>query len=129
MVLAPITSVLAAASALALVGLSIPVSMRRFSAKVLLGDGRDQVLLARIRAQANFVEYVPAALIVIGLAEVNGARAWVVWTCAVSLVVGRAIHAFGMLTGAQSKPRAAGMTLTWLALVLGAGGLAGQLLS
>lgn len=127
MVLAPVTSALAAAGALALVGLSIPVSVQRFRAKVLLGDGRDKVLLARIRAQANFVEYVPIALIVIGLAEANGAAAWLVWTCAVSLVAGRAIHAFGMLTGAQTKPRAAGMTLTWLALVLGAAGLAGRL--
>lgn len=127
MVLAPITSALAAASALALVGLSIPVSMRRFSAKVLLGDGRDKVLLARIRAQANFVEYVPVALVVIGLAEVNGAAAWLVWTCAVSLALGRVIHAVGMLTGAQTRPRAAGMTLTWLALLLGAVGLATRL--
>lgn len=127
MVLAPVTSALAAVSALALVGLSFPVSMRRFKARVLLGDGRDQVLLARIRAQANFVEYVPVALIVIGLAEVNGAAAWLVWTCAGSLLLGRAIHAVGMLTGAQTKPRAAGMTLTWLALVLGAAGLAERL--
>ena len=127
MVLAPITSALAAASALALVGLSIPVSMRRFSAKVSLGDGRDKVLLARIRAQANFVEYVPVALAVIGLAEVNGAAAWLVWACAVSLVLGRAIHAVGMLTGARTRLRAAGMTLTWLALVLGAVGLATRL--
>lgn len=124
MVLAPVTSALCAASALALVGLSVPVSMRRFSARVLLGDGQDKVLLARIRAQANFVEYVPVALIVIGLAEVNGSAAWLVWTCAVSLALGRAIHAFGMLTGARSKPRAVGMTLTWLALLLGAAGLA-----
>ncbi|MBP9232498.1 MAG: MAPEG family protein [Phenylobacterium sp.] len=108
-------------------GLSIPVSMRRFSARVLLGDGRDKVLLARIRAQANFVEYVPVALIVVGLAEVNGAPTWLVWTCAVSLALGRAVHAFGMLTGVRTKPRAAGMTLTWLSLVLGAVGLAGQL--
>lgn len=127
MVLAPVTSALAAVSALALVGLSIPVSMRRFKARVLLGDGRDQVLLARIRAQANFVEYVPVALVVIGLAEVNGAATWLVWTSAVSLALGRAIHAAGMLTGAQTKPRAAGMTLTWLALVLGAIGLATRL--
>ncbi|WP_340644199.1 MAPEG family protein, partial [Phenylobacterium sp.] len=108
MVLAPVTSALAAASALALVGLSVPVSVRRFKARVLLGDGRDKVLLARIRAQANFVEYVPAALIVLGLAEVNGASAWLVWTCAMSLVLGRAAHAFGMLTGAATKPRAVG---------------------
>ena len=127
MVLAPVTSALVVASALALVGLSIPVSMRRFSARVLLGNGRDKVLLARIRAQANFVEYVPAAMIVIGLAEANGAAAWLVWTSAVSLVLGRAVHAFGMLTGARTRPRAVGMTLTWLALVLAAAGLAGRL--
>ena len=46
---------------------------------------------------------------------------------AVSLALGRAIHAFGVLTGARSRPRAAEMTLTWLALLLGAVGLAVRL--
>ena len=128
MTFVPITSLLCAVCALALVGLSIPVVIRRFEARVSLGDGNDKPLRARIRAQANFVEYVPLALATIGLAEANGTAPALIWTCAVGLVLGRTIHAVGMYTGAQPRWRAAGMTLTWLALGVSALALARRVL-
>jgi uncharacterized protein len=127
MIVAPITSALATLGAVALVALSIPVSMRRFQAKIPIGHGRDKVLEYRSRAQANFVEYVPAALIVLALAEANGAPALWVAACGGALVVGRAVHAYGMLAGGKVRPRQLGMLLTWGALLAGAAALVSRL--
>ncbi|HEY8615119.1 MAPEG family protein [Phenylobacterium sp.] len=120
----PITSGLAVLAALGLVALSLPVTARRFRAKVSLGEGGDALLQKRVRVQANFVEYVPLALIVIGLAEGAAAPDWLLWTTAAMLVVGRIAHAIGMYLPTPNLPRAGGMILTWSALVVAAMGLA-----
>lgn len=117
----PITSALCVASIAGLVALSVPVAMRRMSAKITLGEGADPVLVGRIRAHGNFIEYMPLGLIAVGLAELEGAPTALVLASAAALAIGRLIHALGMLTGAKVPPRAIGMTLTWLGL-LGAGG-------
>lgn len=115
----PVTSMLGALAALALVLLSFPVSLRRIKARVSLGDGGDAILHRRIRAQANFVEYAPIGLILLGLVELSGADTRVVWTLAAALILGRLLHAFGMLRDVL-PPRMAGMILTYAALVTGA---------
>lgn len=127
MIVAPITSGLAALAAVALVALSVPVSAQRFRAKVSLGHGRDKALEARVRTQANFVEYVPLTLIVLGLAEAGGAPTPAVWAIAVAVALGRAAHAYGILAGAL-RPRQLGILLTWGALLGAAVALALRLL-
>lgn len=120
----PITSTLAVLAALGLVALSLPITAHRFRAKISLGDGRDPLLQARIRAHANFVEYVPLALIVIGLAEASAAPAWLLWTSGGMLVTGRVGHVIGMFGRPPNLPRVAGMLLTWGGLALAAVALA-----
>jgi hypothetical protein len=56
MTILPITSLFAAAFAVALVALSLPVSLRRVKVGVMLGDSTDEPLHRRIRAQGNFIE-------------------------------------------------------------------------
>lgn len=124
--IAPITSATAALAAVALVALSVPVSAQRFRAKVSLGHGRDKDLECRIRAQANFVEYTPLTLIVMGLAEANGAPTIAVCLLAAALLLGRVAHALGML-GGPLRARQVGILLTWIALLGGAGLLAFRL--
>ncbi len=114
----PITTFTAALAALALVALSVPVSMRRFAVRKPSGDGGDAVLARRIRTQANFIEYVPIALIVLALVEGGGShRAWAL-TIAGLLIVGRAFHAVGM-RGPSVPLKAVGMVATWSSLAVG----------
>lgn len=115
----PITSLLAALAAVALVGLSFSVSLKRMKVGVNLGVGDDPALLCRIRAQGNFTEYVPVALFLCGLAEFRGASAPWLWTLAGLLILGRLSHAVGILTG-STPLRAMGMLATYASLLTGA---------
>jgi uncharacterized membrane protein YecN with MAPEG domain len=112
----PITSVLTAVAAIALVLLSLPVSLRRRKLAISAGDGGDETLRRLIRTQGNFIEYVPLTLIAIGLAEAAGVQASVLWGLGGAAVAGRVLHAIGML-GGTLPPRALGMILTYLMLL------------
>lgn len=116
----PVTTFLAAVATVALVALSFSVSLRRMKVGVDVGLGNDLGLLRRIRAQGNFIEYVPLALILSALAEYRGASPTLIWVFAGLLLVGRTAHAAGMLTGTTAL-RAIGMLSTYAALLFGAG--------
>ncbi|WP_258052107.1 MAPEG family protein [Mesorhizobium sp. INR15] len=74
-----------------------------------------------IRAQGNFIEYVPLGVTTLGLVETRAAPAWIVIPFGAILVIGRVLHAFGMLT-ASGPVRGFGI-LTYLALLGAAGRL------
>ena len=58
-----------------------------------LGDPR---LLAAMRRQANFVEQVPIALLLLGIVELNGASATWLHALGATLLVSRVVHPFGL---------------------------------
>jgi len=118
----PITSTTAALAAVALVALSITVSLHRKKVGVKIGFGEDTALMRRIRAQGNFIEYVPLALILLALAEYRQAPSAALWAIAGLLVAGRCLHVAGMLTG-RTPLSAPGMVGTYSALLIGAGAL------
>ena len=122
-----VTTLTAIVLAVALVALSLPVSLRRMATGIEAGHGDDEILRRRVRAQGNFIEYAPLGLLVLLLAETRGAAAVLVWALAAMLVAGRALHAAGMLLG-QTSLRAPGMLLTHGAFALGAVALAVSLL-
>jgi len=115
----PVTSVLAAVSALALVVLSVSVSLRRMKVDTRIGFGDDPMLMRRIRAQGNFIEYVPLGLLLTGLAEYRGAPVAALYAMAGLLVMGRALHVAGILSG-RTAIRAPGMVCTYSVLLIGA---------
>ena len=118
----PVTAAFTALAAVVLVALSLAVSLRRIKARVPLGDGGDPDLRLRIRAQGNFVEQVPIALIALGLVEA-ASPTWVALTLGGMLAAGRLLNALGMFRDAIPL-RAAGMVLTYSMLLLAAGRLA-----
>jgi uncharacterized protein len=112
----PVTSLLTGGLAAVLVALSLLVSFRRIRMKASLGDGGDEVLIRRIRAQANFIEYTPMALLALALVEYRGAPTLAVLGIGAALVFGRLIHAAGMLAGIVPF-RVVGMILTYASLL------------
>lgn len=92
----PVALITAGAAALLNFWLGLRVSLLRISKKVLVGDGGDPRLIARMRAHANFAEYAPIVLILIALVELaGGTRSWL-WAASAAFVLGRVLHAFGM---------------------------------
>jgi len=91
-----VTPLYAGLIALLFVTLSLRVSLQRMKAKVSYGDGGDTELGKRIRVQANCAEYAPIGLILLAMAELQGAPLWVVHLLGASLLLGRLMHAYGL---------------------------------
>ena len=92
----PITLTITGAAALLNIWLARRVGQMRLAHKVSIGDGGNEALIARMRAQANFVEYTPFVLILIGLIELaEGSRLWL-WIVGVAYILARIAHGFGM---------------------------------
>ncbi len=116
-----ITSIYAALLGVVFVALSIRVAGTRREAQIAIGDGGDKVLERRIRAHANFAEYVPIALILIALAESNGAPALLLHGLGVGLVAGRVVHALNISSPAERIPlRVVGMATTFTVILVAA---------
>lgn len=114
-----ITPLYASVLALIYVALSFRVIGVRRAGRISLGDGGDDELARRIRVHGNFAEYVPFALILMMLMELQGRSLYALHFIGISLLVGRLLHAFGISTR-QGMPRVAGMVLTFTALIAGA---------
>jgi len=105
---------------LLLVVLSLRVVQLRFRHKVEIGDGGVSELQRAIRAHANFIEYVPIALLLILMADLVGHQKWVVHVLGILLLIGRLAHAYGFTTRpGLSLGRGVGVALTTLVLVAG----------
>jgi len=116
----PVTAVFAAVLGLLLVVLSLFVSRHRLRLKQNLGVSEDIDFQATVRAQANLVEYAPIGLIMLAIAELNGVSGTLIYWTGLGFVVGRLLHAFGMINGrgGPHMARMAGILLTWLAIVV-----------
>jgi len=87
--------------------------------QVSLGDGGDEVLLQRIRAHANFAEYVPICLILLGAIEISSITVSPgLWLAGLALIVVRIAHAIGMGRPAPNIYRIIGAGGTWTIMVV-----------
>lgn len=119
---ASVTALYAAVAALLTLALGFNVSLQRRAHGIGLGAGERGQIATAIRAHSNAVEYVPAALILLLLLELNGARAWVLHALGASLIVARLAHAQGMLMhgGSPSPGRFVGALGTWAVIAIAA---------
>jgi uncharacterized protein len=101
--------------------LSVRVIRQRRSGKIGLGDGGNADMLRRMRVHANFAEYVPFALLLMGLAESAQTSNWILHLAGAALVVGRIFHAYGVSQSPENFFfRVSGMAATFTVI----GGLA-----
>lgn len=120
---AGITLLYTALLALVLIALSIQVVWLRRKFHVGYGTGSEQPLGLAVRAHANFCEYVPMALLLLMLIELNAlAPDWVLHALGVMLLIGRILHGFFGLnrSAGTSLGRFWGTSLTWLVLIVAA---------
>jgi uncharacterized membrane protein YecN with MAPEG domain len=115
----PITSLYAGLLGLLLVVLSVRVVLARTKHEVSVGDGgHDEILIAQ-RMQGNFIEYVPIALLLIALLEMDGTSAAIVQALGISLVAARLMHPFGLAPEFRIRlPRALGSVITWAVIAV-----------
>lgn len=120
----PITAIYAALSAVMLLVLAALVVRARWATRTALGVGSDPRMERAVRVHANFVEYVPLALLLMLLAELNGLGAAALHAAGMALLVSRVLHAWGLSRhSARSFGRFWGTLGTWLTLLALAVGL------
>ena len=118
MTVLPITLSAAAAAALINFWLGMRIAQIRTREKVSIGDGGNELLTRRMRAQLNFAENTPLVLILIALVELAGRGGlWLNLVAAVFLI-GRVLHAIGMDGGSLKWGRSAGMAANMLTFAI-----------
>lgn len=115
-----VTLTIAAACAVINLWLAARIVPRRLNG-VAVGDGGDPRMMAMTRAHANFAEYAPVVLILIGAIELSGGSATWLWIAGAVFVLGRIAHALGMPRPVPNPLRAGGILTTWAVTGLLAG--------
>lgn len=101
--------------------LSLRVIGERRRAGVAIGAGDDLVLERAIRAQGNFAEYVPFALVLLALAEAGGTPGWVIHPLGAALLAGRIAHGWGIVRQPEDyRFRVGGMMATFAVIAAAA---------
>ena len=114
-----ITGIYVALAALLVLLLSVRVTLARRALKVSLGDGADKELTKRIRAQANAIEYLPLALLLLLCLEWNQTQPAILHAFGIVLIIARVLHGYGLSTsGGLSPGRLIGTALTWTLLLV-----------
>jgi hypothetical protein len=113
----PISLASAAAAAFTNIWLSMRIGMVRSAKKISVGDGGDEDLIRRMRAQANFIENTPIVLVLITVIELSRPGNW--WLAGVAglYVLGRFAHGVGMDGGVFKLGRMIGTLITMLTLL------------
>jgi uncharacterized protein len=102
---------------------SIRVVQLRIKHRISLGDGGHEDLIRAIRIFGNFTEYVPLGLVLLAALEFVQAPVWYMHICGALLLIGRILHAIGLLGKGSTPPRVIGMVLTYIMLTLSSVGV------
>ncbi|WOE74710.1 MAPEG family protein [Alterisphingorhabdus coralli] len=113
----PITLTMAASAGLITFWLAAWTDIVRIREKVNVGDGGNDNLLRRMRAQANFIEYTPFVLFLIAALELAGHGSTLLWSLGGIYMAGRVAHGIGMSGGKVEIGRVVGTIVTFLVLL------------
>ena len=100
----PITSLYGAAFGIVMLILWLNVTKRRAKLHVSIGDGGETALHEHIRRHGNFIEWVPLTVILMALAEVQGAAALWLHVAGALALIGRLVHPFGLRADNAAHP-------------------------
>ena len=118
----PITTLSACVLTVLLFVLSMRVVRVRRSERVVLGSDGSELLLRRVRGQANLTEYGPIGIFLVFLAEIQSANVYALALLASAFLAGRLMHGYAFsFTDGSMRLRVLGMQFTLLSLL----GLAG----
>lgn len=111
----------AALLALLFIYLSAQTIKVRRRVRVAVGDGGNSEMLRAMRVHANFAEYVPFTLVLLGMLELQASPAWVLHALGVLLLVARCSHAYGVSQSDENfRFRVLGMMGTFATMVTAA---------
>lgn len=114
-----ITGLYTSLLALLFVGLAMNIIRLRLQFKTGIGDGGHQALAKAIRVHGNFAEFIPLALLMLGIYEVNGANPIALHLLGATLFIGRILHAIGLSkTTGLSKQRQIGMVSLFIVILI-----------
>ena len=86
---------------------------------IAFGDNGDVKITRVVRAQANFAEYVPLALLMMGFLEVSRFSIYLLHAFGLTLLIARLVHGAGLSLGWGLKfGRVTGATLTFVVLLI-----------
>ncbi|SDZ85188.1 MAPEG family protein [Microbulbifer marinus] len=94
-----VTALYAGLCAILLIALASRVVLFRRSKKVGIGSGKDRLDEVRIRVHANATEYMPIALLLLLIAELNGLGILWLHILGALFLFARLLHAFGLTAG------------------------------
>jgi hypothetical protein len=115
--LVSITALYAGILALIFVALGINVTAHRVKLSVPLGDGGNSQMLRMMRLHGNAAEYIPLAVALMAIYELNGGWHMALHIAGIALVVGRLLQTWGMWsTEIAGFGRGAGQSLTWFSI-------------
>jgi len=113
-----ITAFYAGILALIFVALAINVTRHRVKLRVSIGDGGNPEMLRMIRLHGNAAEYIPFAVLLMALYELNGGWHIALHIVGIALIVGRLVQTWGMWgTEVPGLGRRMGQGLTWLSIL------------
>jgi uncharacterized membrane protein YecN with MAPEG domain len=114
-----VTVLYAGLNGLLLLVLVVGVMRQRLRTGVQFGAGGSEELERAQRCLGNWAEYVPLALILMGLLEAQRTSAYLLHALGIAITVGRVLHAWGLSRNSgRSFGRSAGMVLTWAVLLV-----------
>jgi uncharacterized protein len=90
----------------------------RTDLKTSIGDGGNPALLLKMRRHGNFIEWVPFVLVLMIMAEAQGAGPYWLHAAGVLLVLGRLVHPFGLKIDSTHPLRIVGNSTNILATAI-----------